>query len=134
MTKCTAPMLQFPRCQRRQVQAEFTGGDITSDGGVLLLRQIDKRLGLLAAVERVLPDPRDPRLMAHSQLSLLRQRVYGLCWGCEDLNHHSSLPPHVAQLPALERTATLASAATLCRLENRADRQVMWRLHEVLVE
>lgn len=134
MAKCTAPVLQFPRCQRHQVQAEFTGGDITSDGGVLLLRQVDKRLGLLAAVDRVLPDPRDPRLIAHSQLSLLRQRVYGLCLGYEDLNDHTTLRTDVALQTALERTAPLASAATLCRLENRADRAVMWRLHEVLVE
>jgi len=134
MAKSTAPVLPFPRCQRRHGQAEFTGGDITSDGGVLLLRQVDKRLGLLAAVDRVLPDPRDPRLIAHSQLSLLRQRVYGLCLGDEDLNDHPTLRTDVALQTALERTAMLASAATLCRLDNRADRQVMWRLHEVLVE
>src|SRR5512139_3408751 len=126
MTKCTAPVLPFSRCQRRQVQAEFTGGDITSDGGVLLLRQVDKRLGLLAAVDRVLPDPRDPHSITHSQLSLLRQRVYGLCLGAEELNDHTTLGTDVALQTALERTATLASAATLCRLENRADRQVMW--------
>lgn len=134
MTKCTAPVLQFPRCQRRQVQAEFSGGDITSDGGVILLRQVDRRLGLLAAVDRILPDPRDPRLIEHSQLSLLRQRVYGLCLGYEDLNDHTTLRTDVALQTALEQTAVLASAATLCRLENRADRQMMWRLHEVLVE
>lgn len=45
MTKCTAPVLQFPRCQGRHVHAAFTGGDITSEGGVLLLRQVDRRLG-----------------------------------------------------------------------------------------
>ena len=134
MTKCTAPMLPFPRCQRRQVQAEFTGGDIPSDGGVILLRQVDRRLGLLAAVDRILPDPRDPRLIAHSQLSLLRQRVYGVCLGYEDLNDHTTLRTDVALQTAVEREQKLASAATLCRLENRADRQVMWRLHEVLVE
>ena len=134
MTKCTAPVLQFPRCQRRQVQAEFTGGDITSDGGVILLRQVDKRLGLLAAVDRVLPDPRDPHSIKHSQLSLLRQRVYGLCLGYEDLNDHTTLRTDVALQTTLEQSAVLASAATLCRLEQRADRQLMWRLHEVLVE
>src|SRR5512147_1517808 len=123
MPKCTAPVLQLPRCQRRQVQAEFTDGDITSDGGVILLRQVDRRLGLLAAVDRVLPDPGDPRLIAHSQLSLLRQRVYGLCLGYEDLNDHTTLYTDVALQTALEQSAVLASAATLCRLEQRADRQ-----------
>jgi hypothetical protein len=99
-------MLQFPRCQRRQVQAEFTGGDITSDGGVLLLRQVDRRLGLLAAVDRVLHDPRDPRLIAHSQLSLLRQRVDGLCLGYDDLNDHTTLRTDVALQTAVEREQT----------------------------
>src|SRR5512134_3877057 len=106
MPKCTAPVLHFPRCQRRHVQAEFTGGEITSDGGVLLLRQVDRRLGLLQAVDRVLPDPRDPRLIEHSQLSLLRQRVYGLCLGYEDLNDHTTLRTDAALQTALERKAT----------------------------
>jgi hypothetical protein len=48
------------------VQAEFTGGDITSDGGVLLLRQIDRRLGLLKAVDDAITDPRDSRYIEHS--------------------------------------------------------------------
>ena len=92
-----------------------------------MLRQVDRRLGLLAAVDRVLPDP---RFIAHSQLSLLRQRVYGLCLGYEDLNDHTTLRTDVALQTAVEREQQLASAATLCRLENRTDRRVMWRLHE----
>lgn len=134
MTKCLAPALEFPRCQRRRVQAEFNGGAISSDGGVVLLRQVDRRLGLLAAVDRVLPDPRDPRLIEHRQLNLLRQRVYGLCLGYEDLNDHTTLRIDPALQTAVERTEVLASPATLCRLEHRADRQTMWRIHEVLVE
>lgn len=67
-------------------------------------------------------------------LSLLRQRVYGLCLGYDDLPDPPTLRTDVALQPAVEREPKLASAATLCRLENRADRQVMWRLHEVLVE
>ncbi|MEJ1355704.1 MAG: transposase, partial [Candidatus Sedimenticola sp. (ex Thyasira tokunagai)] len=46
MTNCNQTVLEFPVLKRRKVQAEFSGGDITSDGGVLLLRQIDRRLGL----------------------------------------------------------------------------------------
>lgn len=134
MTKGTAQTLAFPSCQRRWVQAAFSGGDITSDGGVVLVRQVDRRLGLLEAVNRVLPDPRAPRLLEHSQLSLLRQRVYGVCWGYEDLNDHTTLPIDPALQTAVERTQVLASAATLCRLENRADRQAAWRIHQVLGE
>ncbi|HYQ92314.1 MAG TPA: transposase, partial [Candidatus Competibacteraceae bacterium] len=57
MTKCTASMVEFPRCQRRRVQAEFSGGAITSDGGVVLLRQGDQRIGLTERLAQRLPDP-----------------------------------------------------------------------------
>ncbi|HYQ92299.1 MAG TPA: transposase [Candidatus Competibacteraceae bacterium] len=134
MPKGTAPVLPFPPCRRHPVQAEFPGGDITRDGGVRLLRQVDKRLGWLAAVDRVLPEPRDPRLMAPSPLSLVRQRGYGLCLGDEDRNEHPTLRTAVALQTALVRTVTLASAATRCRREPRADRSVRWRLPEGVVE
>jgi len=134
VTKCTAQVVEFPRCQRRRVQVAFSGGDITSDGGVVLLRQVDQRLGLLEAVDRMLPDPRDPRLVEHSQLTLLRPRGYGLRLGYEDLNDHAPLRFDPALQTAGERAAVLASPATLCRLENRADRQGAWRIHQVLVE
>ena len=75
MTNCNPNTLQFPPLKRRKIQAEFSGGDITSDAGVMLLRQIDHRLGLLQSVNQQLPDPRDPKRITHSQLSLLRQRV-----------------------------------------------------------
>jgi hypothetical protein len=51
VTDCTQTSFEFPDLKRRKVQAEFSGGEITSDGGVLLLRQIDRRLGLLKAVD-----------------------------------------------------------------------------------
>ena len=134
MTNCTQASFDFPVLKRRKVQAEFSGGDITSDGGALLLRQVDKRLGLMEAIDRVIHDPRDPRYIEHSQLSLLRQRVYGLCLGYEDLNDHHSLRGDPAIQTAVDRTSILASASTLCRLENRANRQIAVRLHEVIVD
>ncbi|MEJ1404548.1 MAG: transposase [Candidatus Sedimenticola sp. (ex Thyasira tokunagai)] len=94
MANCNQTILEFPALKRRKVQAKFSGGEITSDGGALLLRQIDQRLGLMKAVDAVIPDPRNPDYITHSQLSLLRQRVYGLSLGYEDLNDvvlHSKL-------------------------------------------
>lgn len=134
MTNCTPAKLKFPPCHRRRVEAEFSGGEVTSDGGVLLLRQVDRRLGLTAAVDRALIDPRDPERITHSQLSLLRQRIYGLCLGYEDLNDHSHLRTDPAVQTAVERDQPLASAATLCRFENRMGRAAASRLHEVLIE
>ena len=134
MTECTQEAFEFPALKRRKVQAEFSGGDITSDGGVLLLREIDRRLGLLKSVDEVIHDPRDPRYVSHSQLSLLRQRIYGIALGYEDLNDHEALRTDPAIQTSVERDEVLGSQSTLCRLENRIDRQVAIRLHEVLLD
>lgn len=134
MTECTQSCFAFPAVKRRQVEADFTGGDITSDGGLLLLRQADRRLGLLRAVDAVLPDPRDGRYVQHDQLTLLRQRVYALCQGYEDLNDHDSLRRDLAFQTAVEQDQWLGSSPTLCRLENRVDRQAAVDIHQVLVE
>lgn len=134
MTKCTESPIFFPPLKRRKIEAEFSGGDVSSDGGVLLLREIDRRLGLLEAVDRVIPDPRDPRYIEHSQLSLIRQRVYALCQGYEDLNDHSQLRVDPAIQTAVNREEVLGSASTLCRLENRIHRQSVIKIHEILVE
>ena len=134
MTNCTQIAFEFPALKRRQVQANFAGGAITSDGGVLLLRQVDKRLGLSAAVAAALNDPRRQASCVHDGLSLLKQRLYGLALGYEDLNDHQQLRADLALQTAVEREAVLASSATLCRWENRADRDAAWQLHEVLVD
>ena len=60
---------------------------------------------------------------------MLRQRVYGLALGYEDLNDHDQLRKDLALQTATERDTDLASAPTLCRLENRADRNTAWALH-----
>ena len=134
MTECTQESVEFPVCRRRTVEANFQGGEITSDGGVLLLRQVDRYLGLSAAVARALIDPRRQASCAHGGLSLLRQRVYGLALGYEDLNDHQELRHDLAMQTAVDRAEVLASSSTLCRWENRADRQAAWRIHEVMVE
>jgi hypothetical protein len=126
--------LNFPVCKRRRVQASFDGGDITSDAGVLLLRQADRVLGLSEAVAQALGDGRRQASCWHDGVSLLRQRVYGLALGYEDLNDHQLLRRDLAIQTGVDRHEVLASASTLCRWENRADREVAWRIHEVLVE
>ncbi len=129
VTDCTQESFEFPAVKRRKVEATFSGGEISSDGGVVLLREADRHLGLLEAASRVLHDPRDSGKVVHSQLSLLRQRVYGLCLGYEDLNDHQELRRDPAIQTAVERSEVLASQATLCRLEHRMDRQAAVALH-----
>ena len=119
---------------RRIVEARFDGGDITSDGGVLLLRQADRLTGLSDSIARALSDPRRQASCDHDVPGLVRQRLYAIALGYEDLNDHDGLRQDVALQTAVERDQWLASASTLCRFENRADRGTAWRLHEVLLD
>ena len=99
MTNCTQQSFSFPACKRRAVEANFEGGDITSDAGVLLLRQLDRRVGLCRAVASALVDPRRQASCLHEGVSLLQQRVYGLALGYEDLNDHDRLRQDLALWP-----------------------------------
>ena len=134
MTKCYQRSFEFPRVNRRIVEARFDGGDSTSDGGVLLLRQADRLTGLSDSIARALSDPRRQASCDHDVPGLVRQRLYAIALGYEDLNDHDGLRQDVALQTAVERDQWLASASTLCRFENRADRETAWRLHEVLLD
>ena len=134
MTQCYQNSMEFPRVHRRVVEARFDGGEITCDGGALLLRQADRYLGLTQAVAEALSDPRRRKSCAHDVRSLVRQRVYAVALGYEDLNDHDTLRREVGLQTVVERDRPLASASTLCRFEKRADRAAAWRLHPVLLE
>lgn len=134
MTICSAEQLSFPGCKGRKVEAAFGGGNVTSDGGLLLVRQADRRLELTSQVDKVLPDPRRQASCEHTQLSMLRQRVYGIAQGHEDLNDQDTLRHDLAWQTAVERDKPAASSPTLCRLENRAGREAAWAIHDILVE
>jgi hypothetical protein len=75
----------------RQVAADFSGGTLSSDGGVLLLREVDARLGLTDALARCFGDERQQVFVDHSVRQLLAQRIYGLALGYEDVNDHAQL-------------------------------------------
>jgi len=134
VTKCTQLPLQFANCKRRKVEADFKGGSVSSDGGVLLLQQADHRLGLLDKVAQQFTDPRRQASCTHDIKSMLRQRVFGLCLGYEDLNDHTDLRLDPAIQTALNKDTDLASAPTLCRFENRADRELGIAIHKNMVE
>ena len=134
MTKCTTPSASFPRCKGRQVIARFDGGDVTSDGGILLLRQLDREMGLTRAVARRLSDERDPQRCLHRTETLVRQRVFGLALGYEDLNDHHALRHDIALQTAVDTDGVLASQSTLCRFEQQADRDWAITIHEEMIE
>jgi len=86
MTDCIMPRLVFSRQKSRTICADFQGGQLTSDAGALLLRETDHKLGLIDALTRCIPDPRNPFFIAHTQKTLLAQRIFGIALGYEDLN------------------------------------------------
>lgn len=134
MPNCTASRVPFSKFKRRELEVNFDGGDVSSDGGLLLLREVEKRLGLLKQVAEILPDPRNPTLVRHTTEQLLKQRVFGLCQGYEDLNDHDSMRDDLTMQTALERDTAAASSPTLCRFENRADRAAAIAAHRIVVD
>ena len=134
MTECSIQPDLFPTCKSRKIHASFDGGCVTSDGGSLLLRQADRRVALTQKLSNLLEDPRRQASCDHSLRDLLRQRIYGLVLGYEDLNDHDSLRHDVCLQTAVERDQKLGSSSTLCRLENRMDCQAAWEMNALLVE
>lgn len=138
MTECNTKRMDFTPQGRRQIVADFLGGRLTTDGGALLLREVDRRLGLTDAINECIPDPRDPRFTIHEQRTMLAQRIVSLALGYEDLNDQQTMREDPAlQLAAgcsPEADQPMASPSTLCRLENRITRQTLVKLAALLVE
>jgi hypothetical protein len=132
MTDCTTEPLRFSSLKRKSIQADFRGGRLTSDGGALLLREVDRSVGLIDAINACIRDPRNPFCTVHSQRTLLAQRIFGIALGYEDLNDHQSLREdplfQVLSERGVRADRPLASPPTLCRLENRVDRQALGRI------
>ena len=130
-TECNPAYLDFPMLGPRQVLADFDGGAISSDGGALLLRQVEALTGIVRQFAACFDDHRDPDLVEHSVEHLLAQRVYALALGYEDLNDHDDLrrdpllatvvgkadPAGKARRRPRDRGKALAGKSTLNRLE-----------------
>lgn len=130
-TECTQGSFWFSRQSGRDVVARFDGGSITSDGGGLLLGEVERRTGILRQFAACFRDHRDPEQVEHTVQELVSQRVYGLALGYEDLNDHDELrrDPLLATLVGKadplgrdrarrrDLGAALAGKSTLNRLE-----------------
>ena len=81
MTKCNHEELSFSNCRKRHVRWNFAGGSISSNGGALLLREVDRRLGLTARVARALGDGRQRGKVRHEVVTMVRQRVHAVALG-----------------------------------------------------
>ncbi len=120
MTKCKQESFRFTAHFSRRVEAGFTAGRVSSDGGALLLREVDRRINLLGRLGSCFSDGRMPLLVKHQLPQMLAQRIYGLALGYEDLNDHEQLrnDPLLGLLSGKrELDEPLAGKSTLNRLE-----------------
>jgi len=120
-TECNQFVLGFHPLKHREIRAQFDGGAITTEGGGLLLREVEKRIGIVRQFAACFRDYRNPDLIEHTVAELVAQRVYGLALGYEDLNDHEELrrDPLLAVLVEKSDLAgeVLAGKSTLNRLE-----------------
>ncbi len=131
MTECISSTFAFQDLDARQVIADFDGGRITSDAGALLLRELEAKLGFVDSFAACFTDHRDAERIEHPLRDLLKQRIFGLCLGYEDLNDHDRLrvdpllavavgktdPLGDGRLRPEDRGNPLAGKSTLNRLE-----------------
>ena len=130
-TQCTGEQLEFHALGRRRVTGRFDGGRISSDAGGVLLREVDKRIGLTERMSRCFVDYRNAVSVEHRVGELVSQRIYAIALGYEDLNDHGQLRGDALvsllvgkndltgqrRIRERERGYALASASTLNRLE-----------------
>jgi hypothetical protein len=146
MTECIQSRFCFEKHFTREVVGEFSGGTMTCDGGMLLLRETDQKLNLLPRFGQCFLDGRNPELIEHSVEQMLAQRVYGLALGYEDLNDHQQLryDPLLGVLAGKAEVGqkALAGKSTLNRMElgdgtpNRYKKITFWRdaIDDLLVD
>lgn len=139
MPYSTPEQLRFPPIAGYTVRADFAGGALSSDFGALLLRGIDRQIGLTARLAAAVRDKRHLSYIDHSLRALLAQRIYQIASGYADGNDANSLRHDplftlsVERLP-LEPPQDLASAPTFSRLEHSVDRKDLYRLTQAFVD
>ena len=135
MTDCTiAQTLKFSKLNRKKVEVKFDGGSITSDAGLLLLREVDKLMGLTKKVSERISDKRHSSYVKHEVVTLLKQRVFAIAGGYEDVNDQDALREDVCFKTCVGKEAVLGSSSTMSRFENSIDRESISEISKEMVE
>jgi DDE family transposase len=139
MPYSTPQQLCFPPLTGYTIRADFEGGALSSDFGALLLRGIDRQIGLTERLAAAMQDKRHPSYIDHPLRDLLAQRIYQIASGYADGNdanslRHDPLFKLSVERPPLEPTQDLASAPTFSRLEHSVDRKDLYRLTRALID
>ena len=130
--------MSFASVSGKRVEATFDGGILTSDSGVMLLREVESRIGILNQIVAAITDRRHPSYVDHPTMDLLRQRVFQMACGYEDANDCNALrsdPGFKAACDRLPLTgADLASQPTMSRFENRITRRDLYRIAKAFAD
>jgi hypothetical protein len=138
MTQDTQIVLPFARLCGKNLQADFDGGTLSSDGGVLFFREIEAQIGIIRRFAGVLDDPRDPRYTDHSYEEMLSQRIFQIACGYEDANDCNTLRHDPAFKAACGRLPLsddpLSSQPSMSRFENAPRRRDLYRMAQALFD
>src|SRR5213592_1206077 len=139
MSYFSAKQLCFPPIAGQTIRADFEGGALSSDFGALLLRGIDRQIGLTERFAAAIHDKRHQSYIDHPLRDLLAQRIYQIASGYADGNDANSLRRDPLFKLSMERSPLdpehdLASAPTFSRLEHSVDRKDLYRLTQALVD
>jgi hypothetical protein len=133
----SASLFDFDFYEPLPIRVEVSDAPLTSDAELLPLRQFDDRIGLTSQFAAAFHDPRDPDLIEHSFLDMVRMRVFGILAGYEDQNDHDTLRTDPVFKLIANRSpegANLASQPTLSRFENRINIPSLFRLRDVFID
>jgi len=137
MKEDTQLPLEFKMISGKKVTADFTGGDVSSDAGVLLLREEADRIGIIDKIVEAISDLRNQSYVVHDLKTLLSQRIFQILCGYEDGNDADNLrtdPGFKAACDRLPSDDNLASQPTISRFENSLTKRDIYRIAKVLVE
>lgn len=129
--------IEFGSIKSKKVIVNFKGGLITSDAGLLLLRQVEQKTGLLKKLSSCIIDTRHKSYTRHTIENQLKQRVFAIACGYEDVNDHNELCKDSMFKIAINKRSmdtNLASSPTICRMENSIRREELVEMSKVIVE
>jgi len=136
MTQDNQLSFEFKTISGKKVTADFTGGDVTSDGGVLIVRELVNRMGIVDRLADVVSDVRHQSYVRHDAKTLLAQRILQIVCGYEDADDCDALrtdPAFKAACDRLPSGSDLASQPTMSRFENALSSKDVYRIADVLV-
>ena len=137
MVDVTLPLPGLSPIEGKEIVARFDGGRLSSDGGLVVLREIERQLAVADRLAACINDPRDPGSTVHTLTDIIRFRLLMISAGYEDGNDATGLRRDPLFKMALERLPSgrdLCSQSTISRLENMPDARALLRLGRALVD